>query len=112
MRPELLVRKRMLLMTAILCLLFLLVMGRLVQLTILDADELTRRGVSQWTKEGIVTARRGTIMDCHGNVLAISASAYIVERIHILVQKVADEVRNRFSYHTRPETCISGVSLL
>jgi len=78
MRPELLVRKRMLLMTAILCLLFLLVMGRLVQLTILDADELTRRGVSQWTKEGIVTARRGTIMDCHGNVLAISASAYIV----------------------------------
>ncbi len=78
MRPELLVRKRMLLMCAVLCLLFMLVAVRLVQLTILDSDDLTRRGVSQWTKEGVVTARRGTISDTHGSVLAISASAYIV----------------------------------
>ena len=78
MRPELLVRKRMLLMTFVLTALFAIVLVRLGQLTILDADALTRRGVSQWTKEGIVTARRGTIMDCHGNVLAISATAYIV----------------------------------
>ena len=78
MRPELLVRKRMLLMTFVLTALFVIVVARLGQLTILESDSLTRRGVSQWTKEGIVTARRGTIMDCHGNVLAISASAYIV----------------------------------
>lgn len=78
MRPELLVRKRMLLMTAVMGVLFTLVTGRLVQLTILDAEKLTQRGVQQWTKEGIVTARRGTITDSKGNVLAISASAYIV----------------------------------
>ena len=78
MHPELQVRKRMLLMTVILGALFLLVVGRLWQLTVLDADELTRRGVSQWTKEGIVTARRGTITDRNNNVLALSATSYMV----------------------------------
>lgn len=89
MRPELLVRKRMLLMCIVLILLFGAVAARLVQLTVLDADELTRRGVSQWTKEGVVTARRGTISDSHGNVLAISATAYIVSADPRLVPDAA-----------------------
>ena len=74
MHPELQVRKRMLLMTVVLGALFLLVIGRLWQLTVLDAEALTRRGVSQWTKEGIVTARRGTITDRNNNVLALSSN--------------------------------------
>lgn len=78
MHPELQVRKRMLLMTVVLGVLFLLVIGRLWQLTVLDAEALTRRGVSQWTKEGIVTARRGTITDRNNNVLALSATSYMV----------------------------------
>ncbi len=78
MHPELQVRKRMLLMTVVLGALFLLVIGRLWQLTVLDAEALTRRGVSQWTKEGIVTARRGTITDRNNNVLALSATSYMV----------------------------------
>ena len=78
MHPELQVRKRMLLMTVVLGALFLLVIGRLWQLTVLESDTLTRRGVSQWTKEGIVTARRGTITDRNNNVLALSATSYMV----------------------------------
>ena len=78
MHPELKVRKRMLLLVVILGALFLLVALRLWQLTILEHDELTRRGVSQWTKEGIVTARRGTIVDRGSNVLALSATSYMV----------------------------------
>lgn len=78
MHPELKVRKRMLLLAAILGTLFLLVIGRLWQLTVLESDELTRRGVSQWTKEGVVTARRGTILDRNQSVLALSATSYMV----------------------------------
>lgn len=78
MHPELQVRKRMLLMTVVLGGLFLLVIGRLWQLTVLDSDTLTQRGVNQWTKEGIVTARRGTILDRNSNVLALSATSYMV----------------------------------
>ena len=78
MHPELKVRKRMLLLALILLALFLLVAGRLWQLTVLESEELTRRGVSQWTKEGVVTARRGTIVDRQGSVLALSATSYMV----------------------------------
>ena len=78
MHPELKVRKRMLLMTVVLGGLFLLVTGRLWQLTVLEADALTQRGVNQWMKEGVVTARRGTITDRNNNVLALSATSYMV----------------------------------
>ena len=78
MHPELLVRKRIWLMTITLAGLFLLVIGRLATLTIRDAEALTQRGVSQWTKAGTVTARRGSIIDRHERVLALSATAYTV----------------------------------
>ena len=78
MHPELQVRKRMLLTVVILGALFLLVICRLWQLTVLEAEALTTRGVSQWTKAGIVTARRGTIVDRNNSVLALSATSYMV----------------------------------
>ncbi len=78
MHPELLVRKRIWLMTLVLAGLFLLVIGRLATLTIRDAEALTQRGVSQWTKAGTVTARRGSILDRNGKTLALSATAYTV----------------------------------
>ena len=78
MHPELLVRKRMLVMTLLLGAMFLLVGARLTQLTVLQRDELTRRGISQWTKEGVVAARRGNIVDSHGSVIAMSATSYVV----------------------------------
>ena len=78
MHPELLVRKRIWLMTLTLAALFLLVIGRLAILTVRDAEALTQRGVSQWTKAGTVTARRGSILDRNERILALSATAYTV----------------------------------
>ena len=65
-------------MTLLLAGLFLLVVGRIALLTIRDGESLTRRGVSQWTKAGTITARRGKIVDNHGNLLAVSATAYTI----------------------------------
>ncbi len=65
-------------MTLILAALFLLVIGRIATLTIRDAAALTQRGVAQWTKAGTVTARRGSIIDRHERMLALSATAYTV----------------------------------
>ena len=78
MHPELLVRKRIWLMTLVLAGLFLLVVARIAMLTIQDADALTERGVQQWTKAGVITARRGSILDRNGSILALSATSYIV----------------------------------
>ncbi len=78
MHPELLIRKRVALMTWVLAGAFLLVILRLTTLTVKEADALTERGVAQWTKEGVITARRGRITDCHGNLLTLSATAYTV----------------------------------
>ena len=78
MHPELLVRKRIWLMTLTLAALFLLVIGRIATLTIHDAAALTQRGVAQWTKAGTVTARRGNIIDRNERILALSATAYTV----------------------------------
>lgn len=78
MRTELLVRKRLLLMLLSLLALFSLVGIRIGFLTLAEGRALTERGVKQWTREGVVTARRGSIQDVNGTPLAYSANAYIV----------------------------------
>lgn len=70
MHPELLVRKRIWLMTLVLTGLFLLAAARIAVLTTSEAASLTERGIRQWTKAGIVTrgaARLPTERDdaCH-----------------------------------------------
>ena len=59
-------------------LLFLCVVGRLFNLQILRAEELTRRGTQQWTRSGIVSAKRGDIVDTNGKLLAQSITSFIV----------------------------------
>lgn len=71
------VRKRMAVLMGVFFLLFLCVCARLFALQILDAQELTQRGVSQWTRCGIVAARRGDIVDTNGEVLAQSITSFI-----------------------------------
>lgn len=119
MHPELQVRKRMLLMTVVLGALFLLVIGRLWQLTVLDAEALTRRGVSQWTKEGIVTARRGTITDRNNNVLALSATSYmvcadprLVQDEELFIQTLGEELPLGDSAKTKLEDKTKGSVIL
>ncbi len=65
-------------MLSILTLCFLLVGVRLGSLTLFQGKALTARGVRQWTREGVVSARRGAIVDRNGDVLSQSTNAYIV----------------------------------
>ncbi|MBR1586236.1 MAG: PASTA domain-containing protein [Clostridia bacterium] len=78
MRADLMMKKRLLTMLAVLTLLFLLVGVRIGSLTLFQGEVLTARGVRQWTREGVVTAQRGAIQDTHGETIALSATAYIV----------------------------------
>lgn len=78
MRTELIIRKRLLTMLAVLTLLFLLIGVRIGSLTLFEGEALTARGVRQWTREGVVTAQRGSIQGSNGETLALSATAYIV----------------------------------
>lgn len=78
MRAEIRIRKRLMLLLSVLTLLFILIGVRIGGLTILEGEALTARGVRQWTREGVVTAQRGSIQDTNGETLALSATAYIV----------------------------------
>ena len=78
MRAGLIIKKRLLLMLAVLTLIFALIGVRIGSLTLIQGESLTARGVRQWTREGVVTAQRGAIQDAKGGNLALSATAYIV----------------------------------
>lgn len=78
MRAELTIRKRIFKLMIALVALFGVVLVRIISLTVIQGDELTARGVQQWTQEGKVEARRGAIVDRNGETLALSTTAYIV----------------------------------
>ncbi|MBQ9197899.1 MAG: PASTA domain-containing protein, partial [Clostridia bacterium] len=78
MRAEILIRQRISKLMIVLVALFGVVAVRIVSLTVIQGDELTARGVRQWTQEGKVSAQRGSIVDRNGAVLALSTTAYIV----------------------------------
>ena len=59
-------------------LLFLCVIARLCDLQIAQSEALTQRGVAQWTRSGIVSARRGSIVDTNGRMLAQSMTSFIL----------------------------------
>ena len=59
-------------------LLFLCVCARLVDVQIVRQKELTARGVKQWTRSGVVAARRGDIVDTNGRLLAQSVTSFIL----------------------------------
>lgn len=77
MPTELKTRKRLVTMLVMTSLLFALVGVRIGYLTLIRGEELTARGVRQWTRQGVVTAQRGSIVDRNGQTLAMSATAYI-----------------------------------
>lgn len=72
------VRRRLALGMAVFFALMLVLGARLFVLQVVRSEELISRAVNQWTNESVITARRGTITDRNGIVLAISASAYTV----------------------------------
>ena len=78
MRAEILIRQRIWKLMIVLVALFGAVFARIVSLTVIHGEELTARGVRQWTQEGKVAAQRGSIVDKNGVTLALSSTAYIV----------------------------------
>lgn len=87
MPTELRIRKRVFTLLVILVLLFTILVVRIGKLTTVDSVSLTQRGIRQWTRDGVVYARRGKILDSNGQVLVMSATAYIVS---VNPQKVND----------------------
>lgn len=77
-RPANITRKRLgrLLMGA--ACLFLLLIGRLFYIQIIDSENLQSLALSQWAREFTISAKRGDITDRNGKVLAQSASAATV----------------------------------
>ena len=78
MHTELHIRKRVFALLMLLVFVFTLLFLRIAYLTTTLSEELTSRGVKQWTREGTVYARRGSILDTNGQTLVMSATAYIV----------------------------------
>ncbi|MBQ7826360.1 MAG: hypothetical protein IJ337_08485, partial [Clostridia bacterium] len=76
--PGATVRKRLALVMGGFFLLFLLVVLRLADLQIAKSADLTARGVRQWTRSGIVAARRGDIVDTNGKLLAQSITSFTI----------------------------------
>ncbi len=62
---------------ALFLMLFLMLVGQLVNLQIVRGEELQGRAQNQWTSEAVIAPTRGSILDRNGNVLAMSATAYI-----------------------------------
>lgn len=84
--PGMMIRKRLVILAGVLTILFVAVLVRVGRLTIVDAADLTRRGMAQWTRSGVITADRGSILDRNGMVLARNATAYIVTAAPRLVK--------------------------
>lgn len=78
MPTELHIRKRAFALLLMLGFLFFVLALRIAYLTTARSAELTQRGIRQWTREGTVYARRGSILDTNGQTLVQSATAYIV----------------------------------
>lgn len=57
---------------------FVIMIGRLFYIQIIDGANLQSRALSQWTRSFTVTAKRGEIVDRNGKVLAQSASAVTI----------------------------------
>ncbi len=68
-------RKRMLLIFLLFILAFICVIGRLVYVQIFQGEELQAKAENLRTREVAVEAKRGTIYDRNGNILATSISA-------------------------------------
>ncbi len=78
MRAELRIRKRVFILLLLLALLFALLGARLTALCTVRSSELTLRGVRQWTRNGVIYAKRGQIQDCNGKALVKSVTAFTV----------------------------------
>ena len=85
-----LIRRRILIVLAIFLALFLVLITRLADLQIVQGKALQQRAQAQWTSESVIYPTRGSILDRNGNVLAMSATAYIAS---VSPRQVKDSAR-------------------
>lgn len=71
---------------------FLLLVGQLFKIQILQHDKYEQMAIEQQTKETTVSATRGSILDRNGNVLAQNATAYNVYISPYEIQKYEENV--------------------
>ena len=57
---------------------FGVIIGRLVQLQVVQGEDLQKRAVDQQLKDTTISAQRGTIFDCNMKPLAQSATVWTV----------------------------------
>lgn len=90
MHADLTTRKRLLLLLTVLTLLFFGVVVRIGSLSLFQGATLTARGVAQWTRKGVISARRGDILASGGETLVMSGTAYAIS---VNPQRVDDDKR-------------------
>ncbi|MGN1070399.1 MAG: peptidoglycan D,D-transpeptidase FtsI family protein, partial [Candidatus Fimadaptatus sp.] len=73
-----LIRRRILTLLCIMCVIFCIIVGQLINLQVVISKDLQARAQTQWTGRSRVSARRGEITDRNGTALALSATAYAV----------------------------------
>ncbi len=77
--PNAIIRRRILAAAAIMVLIgFSTLIVRLFSIQIVNAEEYQREAVSQQLRVTELSATRGTIYDCNGNILAMSSTAWTV----------------------------------
>ncbi|MDR3186741.1 MAG: peptidoglycan glycosyltransferase, partial [Christensenellaceae bacterium] len=68
--------KRLLAIILLITFLFIAILARLIYIGIVDGQKLYTLALDQWTRDVPITARRGSIFDRSGIVLADSYSTY------------------------------------
>ncbi|MBQ9832929.1 MAG: PASTA domain-containing protein [Clostridia bacterium] len=73
---------------------FVLLIGRLFYIQVIQADELQKKAISQWTRDTSLTAARGKITDSTGVILAQSGTVY---KILIWPKSIKEAERTRIA---------------
>lgn len=71
-------RKRLLTLILLITFLFAAIIGKLIYIEIITADELQAKALDQWTRDIPVTGERGNIFDVNGILLADTMTTYTV----------------------------------
>ena len=66
-------RKRLTIAFGLFCVALIVLCLRMGYIQIVRGDELTRKAITQQTKDELVESKRGDITDCNGNKLAVSS---------------------------------------
>lgn len=87
-RKKLGINSRILVSAAIIGVCFLILIGRTAYIQFVRGGELRELALEQQTKENEITPRRGTIFDCNGKELAVSAN---VDTVAVDPKRIAEE---------------------